>query len=323
MKFANFYFFPLRGGIFVLSGQMSFICLLLLSFGAYMPPVNGAALPKRRLSFVASTNGGSSSFQPLADLMLTHPKSWNVAHAYCSSPGEITNATVLPEPPFCWNNWTVPIRAAAPHIIHIPIIQMLGNSGPLNFAHPYIFAGKYVDWAVKYEFDGYLLDAEFKGDDGAFEAFLTVFADALHAVNKTLGVFLYPDLGKKDYVNKSTADYWLGTWGGHCSSIPSFIWACNPYWGRGNMMLYQRDAACTGSGISNMFDTWKEARMEETGFWANGADMGDSWYAAMAAFLNETSAEGGEVPPAAAAAAGAAGAAPAPPPCPTLESPPI
>jgi hypothetical protein len=166
-----------------------------------------ALLPRRRLSFIASTNGGSSSFQPLADTLLEHASSWNVASAYCSSPGEITNETVLPEPPFCYNNWTLPIRAAAPHIIHIPIIQMLGNSGPLNFPHPYIVAEKYTAWAVKYNFSGYLLDAEFKGDDGAFATFLTVFADALHAVNKTLGVFLYPDLGKKDVVNKTTADY--------------------------------------------------------------------------------------------------------------------
>ena len=46
-----------------------------------------AAMAKRRLGFVASTNAGSSSFQPLADLMIAHAASWNVAHAYCSSPG--------------------------------------------------------------------------------------------------------------------------------------------------------------------------------------------------------------------------------------------
>jgi hypothetical protein len=287
-----------------------------------------AALPKRRLSFVASTNAGSTSFQPLADLLISRKASWNVAHAYCSSPGEITNATVLPEPPFCYNNWTLPIRTAAPHILHIPIIQMLGNSGPLNFAHPYIFSSKYVAWAEKYGFDGYLLDAEFKGDDAAFAAFLTVFADALHAANKTLGVFLYPDLGKKDYVNRTTADYWLGTWSHKCSTIPSFIWACNPYYGRGGMMLYQRDAACTAGGIADMFATWKEARMEETGFWANAADMGDSWYAAMAAFLNATGdGDGGAgAGPAGGAAAteapAAAAGAPAPPPPPAESQPP-
>lgn len=263
----------------------------ILAFFLLVSGVRGMVdLPKRRLSFVASTNGGSSSFQPLADLLISRKASWNVAHAYCSSPGEITNETVLPEPPFCYNNWTLPIREQAPHVLHVPIIQMLGNSGPLNFPHPYIFASKYVAWALKYGFDGYLLDAEFKGDDGAFESFLTVFADALHGVNKSLGVFLYPDLGKKDYVNRSTADYWLGTWGGKCSTIPSFIWGTNPYWGRGGMMLYQRDAACSGSGIDTMFKTWGESRMEETGFWANAADMGDSWYGAMEAFLNQTTA---------------------------------
>ena len=41
-----------------------------------------AALPKRRLSFVASTNAGSTSFQPLADLLISRKASWNVAHAY-------------------------------------------------------------------------------------------------------------------------------------------------------------------------------------------------------------------------------------------------
>ena len=84
----------------------------------------GALLPRRRLGFVASTNGGSSSFQPLADLFIEHASSWNAAHAYCSSPGLITNDTVLPQPPFCYNNWTLPIRAAAPHVLQLPIIQV-------------------------------------------------------------------------------------------------------------------------------------------------------------------------------------------------------
>ena len=57
------------------------------------------------------------------------------------------------------------------------------------------------------------------------------------------------------------------------------------------MMLYQRDSACTASGIEKMFSTWGEARMEETSFWANAADMGDSWYSAMRAFLNATAGE--------------------------------
>ena len=83
-----------------------------------------ALLPRRRLGFVASTNGGSASFQPLADLFIAHASSWNAAHAYCSSPGLITNATVLPQPPFCYHNWTVPIRAAAPHVLQLPIIQV-------------------------------------------------------------------------------------------------------------------------------------------------------------------------------------------------------
>jgi hypothetical protein len=33
---------------------------------------------------------------------------------------------------------------------------------------------------------------EFKGDDAAYVAFLNVFGAGLHAVNKSLGVFLYP-----------------------------------------------------------------------------------------------------------------------------------
>jgi len=244
---------------------------------------------QRRLGFVASTNAGSSSFQPLADALIEHASSWSVAHAYCSSPGEVTNATVLPRPPFCYTNWTLPIRAAAPHVRHVPIIQMLGSSGPVNFPHPYIFAAKYVEWAVEFGFDGYLLDAEFKGDDAPFAAFLNVFADALHAADKTLGVFLYPDLGKKGLVNATRADYWLGTWASKCSTIPSFIWGCNPFYGRGGLMLYQTDAACDAAGIGAMFSTWSEARMEEASFWANAKGMGVDWYSAMATFLNASS----------------------------------
>jgi len=97
--------------------QLAIFPLLLCCAGA-------ALLPRRRLGFVASTNGGSASFQPLADLLIAHASSWNAAHAYCSSPGLITNDTVLPQPPFCYHNWTAPIRAAAPHVLQLPIIQV-------------------------------------------------------------------------------------------------------------------------------------------------------------------------------------------------------
>ena len=291
-----------------------------------------APLPHRRMRFVASTNGGASSYQPLAELLIAHAPSWNVASAYCSSPGLVTNETQLPSPPFCFENFTLPIRAAAPHVLHFPIIQLLGDSGPLNFRTPYVFAAKYVAWAEAFGFDGFLLDAEFKGDDGAFAAFLDVFADALHAANRSLHVFLYPDMGKAAYVNASRADEFLGTWAGHCSTIPDFLWGLNKcvgragersrarsasagnaakrrarsasaapaprpphppahlttlrrYWGRGQMMLYQRDAACTGAGIDAAFAVLNETRASEIGFWANAADLGDSWYAAMARFL--------------------------------------
>ena len=264
--------------------------LFLLAAALLVCGCGGAAsLPRRRLGFVASTNGGAASFQPLADLFLAHAASWNAAHAYCSSPGEVTNATELPQPPFCWANWTAPIRAAAPRVLQLPIIQLLGDSGPLNFRHPYIFAAKYVAWAVRNDFDGYLLDAEFKGDDAAFAAFLDVFADALHAANKSLGVFLYPDNGKAPVVNATRADYWLGTWAGKCATIPAFIYGENRYWGRGGLMLYQSDAACSGAGVAATFAAFNESRMEAMGFWANGAAMGASWYDAMAAFLAESS----------------------------------
>lgn len=262
----------------------AYLCISLI--GVF---VAQAALPARRTTFVASTNGDSGTFQPLADLLIAHGSSWNVASAYCSSPGEVSNATVLPSPPFCYRNWTLPIRdALGDSVLHIPIIQLLGDSGPLNFKHPYIFAEKYVAWAQQWGFDGYLLDAEFKSDDAAFKAFLDVFGAALHAANRTLGVFLYPDLGKAKYVYDSAADYFLGTWT-KCSTLPNLIWALHhSYPVKGGIMLYQRDAACDGHGIDTAFSTMTEAGTQDIGFWANAADMGDSWYSAMAAWLNKT-----------------------------------
>jgi hypothetical protein len=145
---------------------------------------------------------------------------------------------------------------------HFPIIQLLGDSGPLNFRTPYVFAAKYVAWAEAFGFDGYLLDAEFKGDDGAFAAFLDVFADALHAANRSLHVFLYPDMGKAAYVNASRADEFLGTWAGHCSTIPDFLWGLNQCVGRGECARSsERGARC---------------QRREAARQARGASAGDS-----------------------------------------------
>jgi len=57
---------------------------------------------------------------------------------------------------------------------------MLGNSAPEKFKIPYIFTRLYVDWALEWGFDGYLIDAEFKGDDSAYVEFINVFGAGLH-----------------------------------------------------------------------------------------------------------------------------------------------
>jgi hypothetical protein len=48
-----------------------------------------------------------------------------------------------------------------------------------------VLEGKRSSWA-----DGFLVDAEFKGDDAEFVKFLKVFGEALHGAGKYLGVFL-------------------------------------------------------------------------------------------------------------------------------------
>ena len=45
--------------------------------------------------------------------------------------------------------------------------------------------------------------------------------------------------------------------------------------------------------VAAAFATLNETRASEIGFWANAADMGDSWYDAMAAFLAGNGARGG------------------------------
>ena len=140
--------------------QSLLLPLLLLADGGHPLPLGRRPLPARRMRFVASTNKGASSFQPLADAFIEHNASYNVASAYCSSPGPFIANTTLPDPPFCWNNWTVPIRAALPDAVHLPIIQLLGSSGPAHFKDPQLFAMLYTEWAVKYSFDGFLIDAE-------------------------------------------------------------------------------------------------------------------------------------------------------------------
>jgi hypothetical protein len=60
---------------------------------------SSSLLPKRRMRFVASTNGGAASFQPLADAFIQHNASYNIASAYCSSPGPFDANSSLPDPP--------------------------------------------------------------------------------------------------------------------------------------------------------------------------------------------------------------------------------
>ena len=121
--------------------------------------------------------------------------------------------------------------------------------------------------------------------------FLHVFGEALHAAGKYLGVFLYPSMDKAKYINTLPAvDHWLGTWGGKCPTIPNVLWALHhdnnvSRTKRANLMLYPKDAKCNAGGIATMFETLSASEVEEVGFWANSGDMGETWFAAMAKFL--------------------------------------
>jgi hypothetical protein len=56
---------------------MAALCVVLVM--AMVASHGGRPLPERRMRFVASSNGGSSSFQPLADTFIRENASYNVS----------------------------------------------------------------------------------------------------------------------------------------------------------------------------------------------------------------------------------------------------
>ena len=52
---------------------------------------------------------------------------------------------------------TLPIRAALPAVLQLPIIQLLGNNGPAHFRTAPLFARLYVEWAEEFGFGGWTL----------------------------------------------------------------------------------------------------------------------------------------------------------------------
>jgi hypothetical protein len=180
------------------------ILLLVLLLGPACPAHGVAApgatagsrpLPPRR-SVMTLLVEHRTQFPEMVDKIAATHGGINVAAPICFNPGHIAPTTNLSSP-FCLADFLVPMRARVPTITQHPMIQMANEVLLYNLKHYGWTVKAFKQVAMQYDdlIDGFLFYPQLAskvghtGDYKALRTMLDLFADELHAINKTLGVF--------------------------------------------------------------------------------------------------------------------------------------
>ena len=152
----------------------------------------------------------------------------NVAAPICFNPGHMSPTTNLSSP-FCLDDFLVPMRQRMPTITQHPMIQMANEVLLYNLKHYGWTVKAFKQVAMQYDdlIDGFLFYPQLAakvGGTGDYKALLTMlnlFADELHSINKTLGVFT------PDYHSKfSPAAVLEGSRIDYCEAAPTALSVC-------------------------------------------------------------------------------------------------
>ena len=165
-------------------------------------PAPERALPARR-SVMTLLVEHRSQFPEMVDKIAHTGGGVNVAAPICFNPGHMTPTTNLSSP-FCLEDFLVPMRQRVPTITQHPMIQMANEVLLYNLKHYGWTVKAFKQVAMQYDdlIDGFLFYPQLaskvghNGDYKALRTMLNMFADELHSINKTLGVFT-PDYHSK------------------------------------------------------------------------------------------------------------------------------
>ena len=122
----------------------------------------------------------------------------NVAAPICFNPGHLSPTSNLSSSVYCLQDFLQPMRARVPSITQHPIIQMANEVLLYNLKHYGWTVKAFKTVAQRYDdlIDGYLFYPQLaskvghQGDYKALQNLLNLFADELHSINKSLGVFV-------------------------------------------------------------------------------------------------------------------------------------
>jgi hypothetical protein len=237
----------------------------------------------------------------------------NVAAPICFNPGHITPTTNLTDP-YCLADFLVPMRARVPGITQHPIIQMANEVLLYNLKHYGWTVKAFKSVAARYDdlIDGYLFYPQLSskvggtGDYKALENLLNLFADELHAMNKTLGVFTpnyHSHFSPVKVLQGTRIDYWLTNLDVKtCEEVGNFYRALHGHGlsAKGGGTLFTSDGEMNSEGcMQQLFAPANKSgggaggalvatHSQNMGFYTDFSSMGNVWWPALAQWTAAT-----------------------------------
>ena len=241
----------------------------------------------------------------------------NVAAPICFNPGHMAPTTNLSVSIYCLDDFLVPMRAKVPTITQHPMIQMANDVLLYNLKHYgwTVKAFKQVAMAHDDLIDGFLFYPQLAskvgstGDYKALRTFLDEFADELHSINKTLGVFTpnyHSKFSPAAVLQDSKIDYWLTNLEvKSCAEVASFYKALHGHGlsSKGGGTLFTSDGAFNSAGCMDQLfppksgsataaTTGAAALSNATaiGFYTDFSSMGNLWWPPLVRWIGSTGA---------------------------------
>jgi hypothetical protein len=251
----------------------------------------------------------------------------NVAAPICFNPGHIGPTTNFSNP-YCLADFLVPMKRRDPRIRIHPIIQMANSVLLSNLKHFGWFTKAFKAVALEYDalIDGFLFYPQLaskvghQGDAQALRQLLDELGDELHAINKTLGVFIpnyHSKFSPTKVLQESHIDYWLTNLEVKtCGEVALFYKALHGQGlsGKGGGTLFTSDGAFNSAGcMEQLFGPTGALSLPPTGpgnsttigFYTDFSSMGNLWWEPMAEWASAGGREQAAAPVAATAAAAA------------------
>eukprot|EP00035_Acanthoeca_spectabilis_P025463 m.458552 g.458552 ORF g.458552 m.458552 type:complete len:291 (-) comp21527_c0_seq1:200-1072(-) len=270
--------------------------------GCLVPGAHG--LNGKRRTVMTYLVGHSSDFPALAKKTADLDGAITSAAPICSNPGHMPSGGMNLTSLYCLDAFLEPLRNASKSAELLPMVQMANEVLQYNMEHFGWTVRTYKQAALKWDdyIDGYLFYPQMaskvghEGDYKALAQLLDLWADEMHSINKTLGVFV-PDYHSKfspaAVLDSTHIDFWVTNLEVKtCSEVSDFYWGLHGKGlKKGGGTLFTSDGefnseSCMESLFNPVNGSLSKSNATTMAFYSDFSSMGDVWWPALKSWVD-------------------------------------